>query len=25
LKLDLRRIEQSFPDIFRPDWAPGQN
>ena len=25
LKLDLRRIEQSFPEIFRPDWAPGQD
>lgn len=25
LKLDLRRVEQSFPEIFRPDWAPGQN
>ena len=24
LKLDLRRVEQSFPEIFRPDWAPGQ-
>ncbi len=25
LKLDLRRTEQSFPEIFRPDWAPGQD
>lgn len=25
LRLDLRRVEMSFPEIFRPDWAPGQN
>jgi len=25
LKLDLKLMERTFPDIFRPDWAPGQN
>jgi len=25
LRVDLRRAEQSFPEVFRPDWAPGQN
>jgi len=25
LRLDMPRVERSFPDIFRPDWAPGGN